>query len=64
MSLFFLQGAKRVVMADSYSRLTEYIEPSEIKLPSDTMAFEDEGRVSLSLSLIIYLSSPSKLIFG
>ena len=41
-----LQGSKRVVMVDSLSRFAEYIETSELNLPSSTVAFEEEGTVS------------------
>ena len=41
------QGSKRVVMVDSLSRFSEFIDSSELNLPSSTIAFEEEGRVSL-----------------
>ena len=44
--LFPLQGSKRVVMVDNLSRFAEYIETSELNLPSSTVAFEEEGKVS------------------
>ena len=33
-------------MVDSLSRFAEYIETSELNLPSSTIAFEEEGKVS------------------
>ena len=42
-----MQGSKRVVMVDSLHRFGEYIETSELNLPSSTIAFEEEGKVSL-----------------
>ena len=41
-----MQGSKRVVMVDSLHRFGEYIETSELNLPSSTIAFEEEGKVS------------------
>lgn len=41
------QGSKRVVMVDSVSKFSEFIEPQEIKLPQSTMEFEQDGKVKL-----------------
>ena len=43
----FITGSKRVVMVDSYSKMTEFIEPQELKLPSSTTEFEQEGKVAI-----------------
>ena len=32
-------------MVDSLARLSEFIDPSELDLPSSTLAFEEEGKV-------------------
>ena len=46
-SVTYMQGGKRVVMVDSLSRFSEFIDSSELNLPSSTIAFEEEGRVSM-----------------
>ena len=38
-----------MVMADSYSRLSEFIDSSELRLPADTMAYEHGSKVRASL---------------
>ena len=41
-----MQGAKRVVMVDSCSRFSDFIDPSELSLPPATMAYESGTKVS------------------
>lgn len=40
-----IQGAKRIVMVDSYTRLSEYIDMTELRLPAETMAYEHGSKV-------------------
>ena len=35
-----------MVMVDSYSRFSEYVERSELRLPADTVAYEENSKVS------------------
>ena len=50
------QGSKRVVMVDSLNRFSEFIETSELNLPSSTVAFEEEGKVVGKLCVtVIYM---------
>ncbi len=40
-----LQGSKRVVMMENYTRFSEYIAHSELKLPSGTLSYEEDMKV-------------------
>ncbi len=40
-----LQGSKRIVMVDSLTRFSEFIDSSVLGLPPGTLAFEEEGKV-------------------
>jgi len=40
-------------MVENLSRFSEFIDPSELKLPAGTLAFEEEGRVRSSTDLFM-----------
>lgn len=51
-SFVFSQGSKRIVMVDSLSRFSEFIDPFVLDLPSGTLAFEEEGKVRYTHTLL------------
>ena len=45
------QGSKRLVVIDSLSKFYDYIEPSSLKLPESTAAYETDQQAMVRLSV-------------